>query len=796
MKCVWKRVMNVFKHRKFLFTIILSIVVVWLIPMSMLLQSNASVLLSARENAVENNRAVLTNFSDILDEKLRYVRSVIMQVSSDNKIQQLLLKSDPLTGEDRYNIKQIINENSVYFLSDSWISEIYIYLQRPGLIITSSTVYQVGLFDKTVSAFDGMPASQWFEGCCTGDMLYDDIHVVNVGGQDRIFCVQSLPLSYGSSLKGLIAVRLDEALLSVLAASSDWLYETYLVSPGGQILYTTDSELAFAQGVLAAPLGDSTLNLDGKEYTLIRLDVDHYDISCIAVVAMPQYLKQVISVQRNLTLQLILCVALSVALIAVLTQRSYKPICRIMTHASRVAVPKDDATVSEVEYISSSFDRAMLRQEELEQVLSDTVQDNEQMNRALLENAGAMRDNLRQLLVTGNADRYECLGDIMSHFEIDLPGDAFLSFVVQFSPAVPAAHPAPEEAAAALERAAAFLEERLFSESLHGVTAVTGTSTLTVLLNCTHGEQPDVEALTVDTNRDMVETLEADTPFLVNVGISSFVGSLTDVDISCQQAQAALDYGLMAVRPRRAVFRYRNICNSDKEYYYPIDTEKRIVDMMLSGDLRNVRRLLNSVYEENLTRRTLHPQMIRCFFIDVACTMMKVVGTLSVGLGYMDSSNQTILANVTNCRRTADFRYEVDRLIENVCTLVNRSRDDTGSRLKTRIVQCVEENYTRADMSQASVAEAMDISASYLSKYFKQEFRENMLVYVNRKRVDLAKQLLLTTDRLLDEIATQTGFGSSKTLIRVFKKYEGITPGMYRDLEKARHANDSGHHAS
>jgi AraC family transcriptional regulator len=52
--------------------------------------------------------------------------------------------------------------------------------------------------------------------------------------------------------------------------------------------------------------------------------------------------------------------------------------------------------------------------------------------------------------------------------------------------------------------------------------------------------------------------------------------------------------------------------------------------------------------------------------------------------------------------------------------------------------------------------------------------------YVSRQRLDLAKRLLLTSDRLLVDIAYATGFSSQANFNRAFRKAVGTTPSAYR----------------
>jgi YesN/AraC family two-component response regulator len=54
------------------------------------------------------------------------------------------------------------------------------------------------------------------------------------------------------------------------------------------------------------------------------------------------------------------------------------------------------------------------------------------------------------------------------------------------------------------------------------------------------------------------------------------------------------------------------------------------------------------------------------------------------------------------------------------------------------------------------------------------------LEYLQLLRIEKAKKLLMDNSKSLKEIMEKVGFVNEVSLIRVFKKYEGITPGLYR----------------
>jgi len=59
-----------------------------------------------------------------------------------------------------------------------------------------------------------------------------------------------------------------------------------------------------------------------------------------------------------------------------------------------------------------------------------------------------------------------------------------------------------------------------------------------------------------------------------------------------------------------------------------------------------------------------------------------------------------------------------------------------------------------------------------------------VLECLNKTRVENAKVLLRESDASIENISVSVGILSARSFARVFKKYEGMTPGEYRTVVK------------
>jgi AraC-like DNA-binding protein len=106
---------------------------------------------------------------------------------------------------------------------------------------------------------------------------------------------------------------------------------------------------------------------------------------------------------------------------------------------------------------------------------------------------------------------------------------------------------------------------------------------------------------------------------------------------------------------------------------------------------------------------------------------------------------------------------------------------DIDDDLVCSIQQYIVENFTDNDMSLDLVAKHVYVHPSYISRIFSQQFNTPFRTYINGLRVNLASELLDTTDKSIGDICHDVGFSDHSYFNRVFKSIRGLTPSEYRN---------------
>ena len=78
------------------------------------------------------------------------------------------------------------------------------------------------------------------------------------------------------------------------------------------------------------------------------------------------------------------------------------------------------------------------------------------------------------------------------------------------------------------------------------------------------------------------------------------------------------------------------------------------------------------------------------------------------------------------------------------------------------------------------------LSPSHFSRAFKVSFRETPYNYIIRKRVELAKDLMLASESSLSEIALDCGLSDQAHLSNLFRRIVGNSPHAWRREQRSR----------
>ncbi len=103
-------------------------------------------------------------------------------------------------------------------------------------------------------------------------------------------------------------------------------------------------------------------------------------------------------------------------------------------------------------------------------------------------------------------------------------------------------------------------------------------------------------------------------------------------------------------------------------------------------------------------------------------------------------------------------------------------------RLVKKIRTHIEKSYLDPGLSVNGLATVLDMHPSYLNSVFKKNTDRSILNFINEKRLEHSKELLLNTDLSIKEIALRSGFNDGFYFSKKFKSKYGISPSKFRNV--------------
>lgn len=151
---------------------------------------------------------------------------------------------------------------------------------------------------------------------------------------------------------------------------------------------------------------------------------------------------------------------------------------------------------------------------------------------------------------------------------------------------------------------------------------------------------------------------------------------------------------------------------------------------------------------------------------------------------------------------TYELKHPVDKhskglIVDNIKTFLDYctrfydrqfiTRDNVNRDLLTQFEKLLDEWFVSGEAEKKGLptvqwlADALHLSASYMSDMLKKETGLSALNFIHAKTIDLAKTLLHSKETSVSEIAYHLGFQYPQHFTRLFKQKTGLTPGQYRN---------------
>jgi len=270
---------------------------------------------------------------------------------------------------------------------------------------------------------------------------------------------------------------------------------------------------------------------------------------------------------------------------------------------------------------------------------------------------------------------------------------------------------------------------------------------------------------------------------VVSVGVGECKTRQQEISDSYLESEEALNYCWLDTS---SIIVYYSDLNLHPKQYMQLPRVDHIIGFLSEGLGKEAIDAAKNVINECTNDKMISLMSLRhlyYYLISQGAAAMQLKGMISQA-DYADE----ILTNEKMLPQEMQMQLESVYLsvAQNIAELSQR---DNNTPMQ-RILEYIDNNYNDRALSLGQVAEHFRVSTSYVSRAFKLATGYNFLDYLNKRRIESAKEMLLKGETIVT-VSLKVGFETDSTFRRLFKKYTGLTPTRYRELYADHTGNDS-----
>ncbi|MCI8624484.1 MAG: AraC family transcriptional regulator [Provencibacterium sp.] len=760
------------RFRNLFLVIFVSYLVVLLLPLVMTGTIYFRSETVVKEQIIDSNQAMLKQMKKTIDDRLDEIEKLSSQIFLDQNTQSLMNTSGALSDAKRLKMVSLLKSYSSYKNITPFIDDFMVYFYNLDYLMTSSKACSprtyFNYFIQSDQSYESWKQENFLSSHRSGITAHT---VLDFKSGESMLCFwTSLLGTAGDVPLGNICIMVREESFEELLSSVEEISGgmAFALDEKGRVIFASPAAEREALPDLSQCTGNGEKVFPMGEQDYVFAYIDSAESGLKYVTAFPEDVLQAkIEYMRQFSqLMLYICAAAALMLILGLTYSNYRPIRDI---ARQFDGDAEAAEMGAYQYIDHSVQQITRKNRQFQQVLE--------------KHEPLFRANFLRKLISGAVTDPDEISSALESYGIPFSEEAdFAVLLIHIEDSSQFMKDNSEKEQNFVRLILQNIGEELAEAA--GVGCMTEIEeTFCLILNLQTAAQGEAKKAALAVAEEIKKEVERYFGIVMTIAVGGNFGGFRGIWQSYLEACRALDYRL--IRGIGTVICADDLKQASSNYYYPTEMEGYLMNFVRSGDYAQAENLLNRLFDENFKTRTLSPSIGKCFFFDMISTAVKLLDSMNTEseLVFPDSNP---VEELLECGTVGEMQQKLLEIFRQLCEYVNNNKKSHNHQLREEILQYIQKNYADENLSQTMIANHFDISSNYLSNFFHEQTGEKMSAYIARQRVERAKVLLRETDGNMNTIAAAVGFGSDLTLLRVFKKLEGLTPGQYRTQNRKK----------
>ncbi|QHQ59936.1 helix-turn-helix domain-containing protein [Anaerocolumna sedimenticola] len=759
---------------------------VLVIPMSIISYYSSASMMSYSEQEIADSALLKLDSGIALNEfALNNVIVDVLQMVKENKFNTIKnitsyteLTSDYDTVNSAVNILNSMNE---ILSNDSTVYSIIFYLDNADYAIsTNKGIVRLKYFesmDWLEAAMDKINGAGgvWFPRVLNkatvteiekGLKYSESINVISY-----VYRLNRLT----TSTKGTIIVNVNETKVSSFLNSNKHNSDStgFITDMDGNVISHKDkslihknlSEVNYVKDILKnkADSGYFYVNTENERilYTFYKTPFNHWIY--ITTYSMDTLLEKSNVVRTNFMILTIVIIAIGTVITVLVSIGFSKPMKQLVNSMKKQAGFEDRVNKNELAYLTTAFEKIREQEDGLNQLLKEREKETKYL---------AFHN-----LLTGEIANSTEMEEIKkafpySHYIVALVSvDNIKSYLKEANPET-----------RSYQRYLLFDKfENAFPEEYHVCCARYEAGTIAIIINMEYYDHIRVPR-TLKNVLNQIKTIALEVRgYTVTIGVSGVHNSYGGIKECVYEAAEAVKQRLLA--GRNSIIFWESEKRENKKFHYFYNSEKKILNFLNNGDFESLKSELRKIVNQIKEEKDISYDNILLIFNQLVGATIKFLVEHNINTSKIFRSNINIYSEIAGLDTVDEIEAYLTEIFKSIMDYTAPSGKNNETKYCEQIFKYLREHY-KEDIILEDIAEKVGISYSYLRKLIKEETGKSLNDNVNILRIEEVKNLLLHSDLNISQIAKEVGYRNIQSVIRFFKKYEGISPSEFKNLKQ------------
>ena len=602
------------------------------------------------------------------------------------------------------------------------------------------------------------------------------------GGLELLAYSRPLPNNGYSASSGVVRIFFKRSVLEDFMSAAGGAKLQYILDGFGNVIYYTHADIFeeekltiedFIQKVentrqkeleedkgqeheVIAGMWEGPVKLAGRNYVALRYSAPSGYSYC-TLLPETQLNARKMANMLTLTIFILLAAAVGLFLCWHMSVRSATPLNQLMKQASRLT-ERDQEHNSVFVKLSDIF-------QYLAGVNSDLVEMMEEQ-KPYIRNAFVNR------LLFGNPLSREEEDLLANRMDFDRNGMVFCVLIFR----IITLDSVEEKSVDLLSTCLLSLMEMIKKEFPGSLYAATGEDQVSLIMRVPHKNRDSLESLVEEKLLRIREELPANIAERIFVYGGNVVEEMEDVYESYHNAAFAFMNEKERTESQVIWFRKNNKKMVAVFPYFELSV--KLTRLVTSGDEQGLHDALKEIMTQYILESNLPAWLQQILLNELQAILFHIL----VRLELEEQEYQKYFSELEKEHRIPLIEQITSTLglYRSLCALVNEKKTKEAGKMMPAILAFLDANYGDPDLSLTMVADTFRISVPYLSSLFKASAGVNFSNYVEDVRIEKAKGFLKNTSMSVGEIAVATGYSSTNSFSRAFRRVTGDSASEYR----------------